>query len=61
MAKNKMICPKCGAEMNHHAMKIDYSHSQDEWADAIVEGGVVQEVHTCPNCHLTEFRPGDES
>ena len=20
----KMICPKCGAEMNHHAMKVEY-------------------------------------
>jgi hypothetical protein len=24
-----MICPKCGAEMNHHADKIDYA-SEDE-------------------------------
>ena len=25
MAKSKMICPKCGNEMNHHADKLIYS------------------------------------
>ena len=25
MDRPKMICPDCGANMNHHAMKIDYS------------------------------------
>ena len=46
MSANKLICPDCGAEMNHHAMKIDYS----------VEDGVVQEVHTCPHCGHCELR-----
>ena len=46
MSKAKMICPDCGAEMNHHAMKIDYRS----------EGPEVQEVHTCPECGRTELR-----
>jgi predicted RNA-binding Zn-ribbon protein involved in translation (DUF1610 family) len=42
----KMICTDCGAEMNHHAMKIDYT----------VADGAVQEVHTCPECGQSEMR-----
>ena len=41
-----MICPDCGVEMNHHAMKVDYSTGD----------GVVQEVHTCPECGGSELR-----
>jgi RNA polymerase subunit RPABC4/transcription elongation factor Spt4 len=52
MAKTKMICPNCGAEMNHHAMKIDYSEARD----GEVIDGVTKEVHSCPHCHRTEFR-----
>jgi hypothetical protein len=39
--------------MNHHADKIDYS-----FADGPFEpdtGGVVQEVHTCPACGMTDM------
>jgi len=49
MSKPKMICPVCGAEMNEHAMKIDYS----------VDDGVVQEVHTCPHCGDVELRQAE--
>ena len=49
MNKAKLICPVCGAEMNHHAMKIDYS----------VDDGVVQEVHTCPHCGDIELRQAE--
>jgi len=49
MNKPKMICPVCGAEMNHHATKIDYS----------VDDGVVQEVHTCPHCGDVELRQAE--
>jgi hypothetical protein len=41
-----MICTDCGAEMNHHAMKIDYS----------VEDGQLKEVHTCPECGRSALR-----
>lgn len=53
-AANKMICPGCGAEMNHHAMKIDYGVDPPD-ADPVFDG-MVNEVHTCPVCHLTELR-----
>jgi predicted nucleic-acid-binding Zn-ribbon protein len=53
-----MICPKCGAEMNHHADKIDYA-SEDESVDTVF-GGVLNEIHTCPKCgHIETRLPGD--
>ena len=52
---NKLICPKCGAEMNHHAMKIDYSVDDSALIDPAFEG-VVEEVHTCPNCGHISLR-----
>ena len=55
MSKAKMICPECGAEMNHHAMKIDYGVDDPTSVDAIF-GGVVKEAHTCPECGRTEMR-----
>ena len=54
-AANKMICPHCGAEMNHHAMKIDYGSDDPAIVDPIF-GGVLNEVHTCPECGNTELR-----
>lgn len=49
-----MICPECGAVMNHHANKIDYS--VEEPGDDSIFGGALQEVHTCPNCGRIEMR-----
>ena len=46
LVSEKIICADCGVEMNHHAMKIDYS----------VGDGVVQKVHTCPECGRSELR-----
>lgn len=51
----KLKCPDCGAEMNHHADKIDYGLGED--ADDASDGGVVVEAHTCPDCGRTETRP----
>jgi ribosomal protein S27AE len=58
--KDKMICPKCGIEMNHHAEKIDYSFAPDE-ADAAGSdfGGALQEIHSCPECGQTKTRRAD--
>ena len=59
---NKMICANCGAEMNHHAMKIDYSRSLDDSHDADpVYGGVLEEAHTCPHCGKTELRKAESN
>jgi hypothetical protein len=57
----KMICPRCGAEMNRHAEKIDYAADAGE-PDAFDPelGGVVEEFHTCPGCHLTLARRAAE-
>lgn len=50
-----MKCPDCGAEMNHHADKLDYGAASDEASDTD-EGGVVIEAHTCPGCGRTTTR-----
>ena len=52
--KTAMICAKCGATMNQHAMKIDYS--VEDATDDAVFGGVLQEVHTCPHCGHIQLR-----
>ncbi|HEX8145906.1 MAG TPA: hypothetical protein VF591_01790 [Pyrinomonadaceae bacterium] len=52
---DRMKCPDCGAEMNHHADKLDYGAAADEDSDA-AEGGVVVEAHTCPDCGRTATR-----
>jgi ribosomal protein S27AE len=53
---DKIKCPKCGAEMNHHAVKVDYSQDDTAPVDPVF-GGVLNEVHTCPHCGDTELRP----
>jgi ribosomal protein S27AE len=59
MAKNreKMICPDCGVQMNHHADKIDYSAAPDDGGgiDPAFDG-IVEEAHTCPVCGKTHTR-----
>ena len=52
---DKMKCPDCGAEMNHHADKLDYGAAREEPSDSF-EGGVVIEAHTCPACGRTATR-----
>ena len=53
---DKMKCPDCGAEMNHHADKLVYGDAVDEAPDT-GDGGVVVEAHTCPDCGRTATRP----
>jgi ssDNA-binding Zn-finger/Zn-ribbon topoisomerase 1 len=58
--KRKVRCPECGAEMNFHAEKIDFSRVLSEFAPADPElGGVLVEIHTCPVCRFVLERPGD--
>lgn len=54
MSESKMICPDCGTEMNHHAMKIDYGVDA-ELIDPIF-GGELKEAHCCPECGRTELK-----
>ena len=49
MSRPKIICPDCGSEMNHHAMKLDHRG----------EIPTLQEVHTCPGCGRTELRQAE--
>ena len=44
---DKMKCPDCGADMNHHADKLVYDAPHGEEAD---DGGRILEAHTCPAC-----------
>jgi ribosomal protein S27AE len=53
--KRKMICPECGAEMNHHADKLVYGLKHGEKLDPSL-GGVVEETHCCPGCGAVESR-----
>ncbi len=50
---DKMKCPDCGAEMNHHADKLVYGDANGEGAD---EGGRILEAHACSACGRTETR-----
>ena len=54
MSQLKMICPNCGAEMNHHATKIDYDVDDRALVDPVL-GGIIKELYTCPNCGKTEL------
>ena len=55
--KIKMICSKCGAEMNHHADKLVYPASARD-AENIdpALGGVIDETHCCPGCGAVASR-----
>ena len=57
MTISKIPCPKCGAEMNHHANKIDYEASDGELDP--VFGGTVKQAYTCPHCGHIELRTED--
>lgn len=45
----------CGAEMNHHADKIDYGVHDPADIDLVFDGEL-KEAHTCPKCGDTELR-----
>ena len=58
--KSKMICPKCGNEMNHHADKlIDPVKPEDLKQVNPALGGVIEEMHYCPRCGGVESRRAD--
>jgi len=53
--QNKLICPACGAEMNHHAEKLIYA-SPGEPGYNLSHDGAVEESHTCPGCGAAASR-----
>ena len=57
MANNKLICSKCGSEMNHHADKLVYPANPDDTHQTSSElGAVLEETHACPGCGAVESR-----
>jgi ribosomal protein S27AE len=55
--KSKMICPKCGAEMNHHADKlVDPVKPEDLKHVNPALSGVVEEMRYCPGCGAVDSR-----
>jgi predicted RNA-binding Zn-ribbon protein involved in translation (DUF1610 family) len=57
MAKKPMTCPACNMTMIHHAEKlVDPFRPQDRALVDPVLGGIIQEVHTCPECGKAESR-----
>lgn len=53
---DKMKCPDCGAEMNHHADKLVYDSAPGE---DVNEGGFILEAHACPGCGRSATRAAD--
>jgi ribosomal protein S27AE len=52
-----MICSNCGSEMNHHADKlIDPVKPEDRRHVDAALGGVVEEIHCCPECGAAASR-----
>ena len=63
MAKqaSKMICPKCGTEMNHHADKLVHPVTAQDYKNVNSSlGGVVEETHHCPRCGAVASRISNE-
>ncbi len=48
-AHGRLLCPRCGAEMNRHAVKVVNTIFEVRAGDDMT-GGVLQEFHTCPAC-----------
>jgi len=48
---DKVICPHCKIEMNHHCDKIVYNFDANDAGrtDACL-AGMVEEFHSCPQC-----------
>ncbi len=46
-----MICPKCGATMNHHSDKVvDVKDLQHRDGRDVSFREIVEEFYSCPNC-----------
>jgi hypothetical protein len=57
MTKDKLICPQCGDEMNHHADKLVYTTKTDDSHPTYGDlGGLVEETHACSGCGAVASR-----
>jgi ribosomal protein S27AE len=50
-----LICPACGARMNHHADKLLHEAPGDGLFDPDLDG-VIEESHQCPSCGTSATR-----
>ena len=56
MATRPMICPECGATMNHHSEKLVYTgETHGPGVDPVLEA-VLLEMHACPRCGYVDSR-----
>lgn len=46
----RLVCPRCGGEMNRHAEKLDYSADPSSSSFDLVFGAALMEFHACPGC-----------
>lgn len=53
---DKLNCPGCGAEMNHHADKLVHDSAPGEDAAEADADGFILEAHTCPACGRSATR-----
>ncbi len=51
-----VLCPKCGAPMNHHADKLAYWYEETLNTS---EAEVLEEFHRCPRCGAGASRRAD--
>jgi hypothetical protein len=49
-SSGRLVCPRCGGEMNRHAEKLDYSADPSGSSFDPVLGASLMEFHTCPGC-----------
>ena len=53
----KMICPRCGAVMNHHSDKVLYAVESADMPEADPAlCGFIEEFHACPKCGASSSR-----
>jgi predicted RNA-binding Zn-ribbon protein involved in translation (DUF1610 family) len=50
----KVICPKCGFEMNHHCDKLVLNELPAAQTNM---NAYLTEFHSCPNCGASASRP----
>jgi hypothetical protein len=47
----KMLCPNCRVEMNHHCDKVAYTIDPQHGVQMDPNlGGFIEEFHACPKC-----------
>jgi len=60
LQQRKVLCPKCGAEMNRHARKLRSPVSPQD-AELVDDdlGGILMELNSCPECGASVARDAE--